>query len=72
MSGEIKMKKRKYTCPTTETYTLKYEGFLCLSVPIGSGGGPGGGGDAKHGFFDEEQEDENGELMKRVTPWKYE
>ena len=51
------MKKQTYICPITSVLNTVSEGFICLSIPIGQGGGPGGGGQAKDGFFEEEDEE---------------
>ena len=51
------MKKQTYIRPTTSVLNIISEGFICLSIPIGQGGGPGGGGQAKDGFFEEEDEE---------------
>ena len=50
------MKKQTYIRPITSVLNTVSEGFICLSIPIGQGGGPGGGGQAKDGFFEEEDE----------------
>ena len=51
------MKRQTYIRPTTSVLNTVSAGFICLSIPIGQGGGPGGGGQAKDGFFEEEDED---------------
>ena len=51
------MKKQTYIRPITRVLNTVSEGFICLSIPIGPGGGPGGGGQAKDGFFEEEDEE---------------
>ena len=63
------MKKQTYIHPAISILHTTPEGFICLSVPIGQGGGPGGGGDAKGGFFDEEDE-ENEQGMAGYSPWE--
>ena len=63
------MKKQTYIRPTIKILPLASEGFICLSIPIGPGPGPGGGGDAKGGFFDEEDK-ENEQGMADYSPWE--
>lgn len=61
------MKKGIYVHPATEVITLKSEGFVCLSIPIGPGPGPGGGGQAKS-FNPDDSEEE----MEDVSDYGYE
>ena len=51
------MKKQVYLQPAIKVLPFSSEGFICLSLPIGPGGGPGGGGDAKDGYFEDGEED---------------
>lgn len=67
MKEESMMKKRIYVHPTSEVVTLKSEGFVCLSIPIGPGPGPGGGGQAKS-FNPDDSEEE----MEDVSDYGYE
>lgn len=59
--------------PIIKVLTLKSEGFICLSLPIGPGPGPGGGGQAKGGFYDEEDDEikneDNGLWSGNSSPW---
>ena len=64
------MKKNIYSHPVTRVVILKSENFICLSVPIATGAGPGGGGDAKRGFFEEEDNDEDVSTHK-FSLWEY-
>ena len=64
------MKKNIYSHPVTRVVILKSENFICLSVPIGTGAGPGGGGDAKRGFFEEEDNDDDVSTHK-FSLWEY-
>ena len=65
------MKKQVYMRPIIKVLTLKSEGFICLSIPIGPGPGPGGGGDAKGGFFEEEdEEDADEQSFAGYSPWE--
>lgn len=64
------MKKNIYSHPVTRVVILKSENFICLSVPIGTGAGPGGGGDAKRGFLEEEDNDEDVSTHK-FSLWEY-
>lgn len=67
------MKKQVYMRPIMKVLTLKSEGFICLSLPIGPGPGPGGGGQAKGGFYDEEDDEieneDNGLWSGNSSPW---
>lgn len=67
------MKKQVYMRPIIKVLTLKSEGFICLSLPIGPGPGPGGGGQAKGGFYDEEDDEieneDNGLWSGNSSPW---
>lgn len=67
------MKKQVYIRPIIKVLTLKSEGFICLSLPIGPGPGPGGGGQAKGGFYDEEDDEieneDNGLWSGNSSPW---
>ena len=67
------MEKQVYMRPIIKVLTLKSEGFICLSLPIGPGPGPGGGGQAKGGFYDEEDDEiENEDNVLRSgnsSPW---
>ena len=66
------MKKQVYMRPIIKVLTLKSEGFICLSLPIGPGPGPGGGGQAKGGFFEEEddEEDADEQSFAGYSPWE--
>ena len=59
------MKRQTYIRPITSVLNTVSEGFICLSIPIGQGGGPGGGGQAKDGFFEEEDAFDSSE----EKPW---
>ena len=59
------MKKNIYSHPVTRVVILKSENFICLSVPIGTGAG-----DAKRGFFEEEDNDEDVSTHK-FSLWEY-
>ena len=61
--------KRVYMAPTTELVHVQTESLLeVLSMGISTTPADGGG-DAKHGFFDEQQVEEE-KTMNRVNPWE--